>query len=59
MVRKYSYEFKKYLVTLLESGLISANELARRYNIHKEVDSLEINLYSIPTPEINIVENLN
>ena len=37
MVRKYSYEFKKYLVTLLESGLISANELARRHNIHKGV----------------------
>ena len=32
MVRKYSYEFKKYLVTLLESGLISANELARRHS---------------------------
>lgn len=37
MVRKYSYEFKKYLVTVLESGLISASELARRHNIHKGV----------------------
>lgn len=37
MVRKYSYEFKKYLVTLLESGLISASELAKRHNIHKGV----------------------
>ena len=30
MVRKYSYEFKKYLVTLLESGLI--NYMVRKYS---------------------------
>ncbi len=37
MARKYSYEFKKYLVTVLENGIMSASELSRRCKIHKGV----------------------
>lgn len=37
MVRKYSYEFKKFIVTVLESGIMSACELSRRLKIHKGV----------------------
>lgn len=37
MVRKYSYEFKKYLVTLLSSGKVSACKLSIMYDIPKGV----------------------
>ncbi len=37
MARKYSYEFKKYLVTVIENGIMSASELSRRCKIHKGV----------------------
>ncbi len=37
MVRKYSYEFKKFVVTVLESGIMSASELSRHCKIHKGV----------------------
>ncbi len=37
MARKYSYEFKKYLVTILESGIMSASELSIHCKIHKGV----------------------
>ncbi len=37
MARKYSYEFKKYLVTVIENGIMSASELSRCCKIHKGV----------------------
>lgn len=37
MARKYSYEFKKFIVTVLENGIMSASELSRRLKIHKGV----------------------
>ena len=37
MARKYSYEFKKYLVTILENGIMSVSELSRCCKIHKGV----------------------
>ena len=37
MVRKYSYELKKFIVTVLEIGLMSASELSRHLKIHKGV----------------------
>ncbi|SIW07566.1 transposase [Mucispirillum schaedleri ASF457] len=37
MARKYSYEFKKYLVTVLENGIMSVSELSRCCKIHKGV----------------------
>ncbi len=37
MARKYSYDFKKYLVTVLENGIMSASELSRCCKIHKGV----------------------
>lgn len=37
MVRNYSYELKKFIVTVLEIGLMSASELSRHLKIHKGV----------------------
>ena len=37
MERKYSYELKKYIVTVLENGIMSASELSRQLKIHKGV----------------------
>lgn len=45
MVRKYSYEFKKFIVTVLESGIMSACEISRRLKIHKGVICRMYNKY--------------
>ena len=45
MVRKYSYEFKKFIVTVLESGIMSACELSRCLKIHKVVICRMYNKY--------------
>lgn len=45
MVRKYSYEFKKFVVKVLESGIMSACELSRRLKIHKGVICRMYNKY--------------
>ena len=37
MERKYSYELKKFIVTVLENGIMSASELSRQLKIHKGV----------------------
>ncbi len=37
MERKYSYEFKKFIVTVLEQRIMSACELSRQLEIHKGV----------------------